>query len=325
MITGTDHISRRTLIGSAALSFLAAGIPAPLRAENSRWRSATRLPAMRSAHVEPQNVAIWLPENRAPGERHPVLYILDLERVPDSEGRMHDASGPAGHIAALAAAALSWSAIVVGIGPSPGRRRHYAPAAPLALLPPTMRRTAEVALGGPSLSDAYLRFIVNELKPAIDAAFPTMPSRHGTSIAGAGLGGLAALYALTRHPETFVGAACLSTERAVIPPDAAPCLDCDPWRGKLEDAIATYLADTLPRARSHRIYADYSPPDRDAISGPLRVALERVAAARGYERYRDLQTEPLISRDRTEQGRRERADVAANLLLKSSFVHATAD
>lgn len=280
---------------------------------------------MRSAYVEPHDIAVWMPENGQPGARHPVLYILDLEQLPDSAGRRHDASGPAGHIAALAQAALCWSAIVVGIGPSPAHLRHYAPATPLAVLPTAMRRAAEHTLGGVSLSDSYLRFIVGELKPAIDASFPTLPSRDRTSIAGAGIGGLAALYALTRYPGTFVGAACLSTERPVIAADSALGRQCDAEPGKLEDAISTYLARSLPHARDHRIYADYGAAGIDLLADPMRRAIERIAQLRGYRRYRDLQTEPVTQHDRSDGARLERADIAADLLLKPDFFRPATD
>ncbi len=56
--------------------------------------------------------------------------------------------------------------------------------------------------------DAYLRFLLEELKPRVDAAFRTDPDR--SSIAGSSMGGLISFYAAWRHPDVFSGAACLS-------------------------------------------------------------------------------------------------------------------
>jgi len=318
-------LDRRSLIASAGLAILAGGVPAMASPSPGKFRTAARLPALRSGPVAPHDVNVWLPDDAAPGTRHPVLYIVDLEQVPDNEQRMHDAGGPSGHLAALAAAALCRSAIVVGIGAAASGLRHYTPAAPLALLPPELRARALGALGGAPLSDTYLQCLVAQVKPAVDRAFPTLPGPAHSFIAGADMGGLLSLYALTRYPRVFGGAASLSTERAMLPPDLMPEADFPTWRGAIERAIARYLAETLPRARTHRLYVDYSDPSRDALSAPLRHAVERISAARGYVRYRDLQSEPLTQRDRTEQGRRERADVAATLLLKACFERAETD
>lgn len=318
-------LTRRSLITSAGLAAMALGLPASATIAPGRFRNAASLPGLKSHDVEPHDVRVWLPDGHRPGMRHAVLYIVDLEQVPDSTGRMHDAAGPDGHIAALAAAALCRSAIVVGIGRSTGRSRYYAPAMPLALLPAALRARCETAIGGPALSDAYLRFLVDVVKPAIDRSFPTLSGREHSFIAGAGMGGLIALYALTEHPRIFGGAASLSTERAILPPELA--LDPDGRRSlkELQRAITRYLATSLPPAGTRRLYLDYSEPTGDSLSIPLRYAFEPIAAARGYRRYRDFESEPLSGRDRTEQGRRERADVAATLLLKSCFERAETD
>jgi hypothetical protein len=304
---------------------MALGVPVSASTATGKFRTAAGLPAMTSRGVDPHDVNVWLPDGHAPGDRHPVVYIVDLEQVPDSEGRMHDAAGPSGHIAALAAAALCRSAIVVGIGRSAKRLRYYTPAAPLALLPDELRTRCEVVIGGPALSDAYLQFLVEVVKPAVDMAFPTLPGRSHSFVAGAGMGGLISLYALTRYPGVFGGAASLSTERAILPPDLATELDDRNWSRELQRGIAGYLARALPRASTRRLYVDYSDPTHDGLSWPLRRAFEHIASAKGYVRYRDLESQPLTERDRTEEGRRERADVAATLLLKSCFERAETD
>ncbi|MFA6117927.1 MAG: alpha/beta hydrolase-fold protein [Sphingomonas sp.] len=280
---------------------------------------------MPSRFVEPRDINVWLSDDRSGNRPLPVVYINDLEQLPDREGPWHDASGPDGHIAALAAAALSWPAIVVGIGCSSTSLRDFAPGAPLALCAAGLRGQVEIALGGPALSDAYLRFIVEELKPAIDASFPTAPGRRHTFIAGADMAGLASVYALTSYPQVFGGAASFSTERVLVPPEIARAPDHVSWSRNLERGIARYLARTLPLARSHRLYIDYSDATLDGLSGPLRSAVERIALAKGYARHRDFESLPLTRDDRSEQGRCERAAVAARLLLKADFERAETD
>ena len=46
---------------------------------------------------------------------------------------------------------------------------------------------------------AYLDWMVNELKPLIDAKYPTLPDRGNTAIGGSSMGGLMSLYGVTAH------------------------------------------------------------------------------------------------------------------------------
>ncbi|MDO4943070.1 MAG: alpha/beta hydrolase-fold protein [Lachnospiraceae bacterium] len=56
----------------------------------------------------------------------------------------------------------------------------------------------------------YMDWLVTELKPLIDAHFPTIPDRLHTYIAGSSMGGLMSLYAATEYSDVFSKAACLS-------------------------------------------------------------------------------------------------------------------
>jgi len=50
---------------------------------------------------------------------------------------------------------------------------------------------------------AYLGWVVNVVKPAVDRAFPTRPDRAATAIMGSSLGGLISLWAAIEHADTF--------------------------------------------------------------------------------------------------------------------------
>ena len=56
----------------------------------------------------------------------------------------------------------------------------------------------------------YMEWLVNTLKPYIDANYPTMPEREHTSIAGSSMGGLMSLYAVCDYNHVFQKAACIS-------------------------------------------------------------------------------------------------------------------
>lgn len=59
--------------------------------------------------------------------------------------------------------------------------------------------------------DGYARFLVERLKPLIDAEYRTRPEAEETVIMGSSLGGVAALHVAWSHPEIFGRAACLSS------------------------------------------------------------------------------------------------------------------
>lgn len=58
--------------------------------------------------------------------------------------------------------------------------------------------------------EIYLDFIINTLKPHIDATYRTKTDAKHTSIIGSSLGGLISFYAVVKYPETFGNAGVFS-------------------------------------------------------------------------------------------------------------------
>ncbi len=56
---------------------------------------------------------------------------------------------------------------------------------------------------GKAEGEAYLRFIINDLKPYIDRQYRTLPSREHTGLMGSSLGGLITHYAGQHHSDVF--------------------------------------------------------------------------------------------------------------------------
>lgn len=63
----------------------------------------------------------------------------------------------------------------------------------------------------------YMDWLVNILKPRIDAKYRTIPDREHTLICGSSMGGLMALYGATAYNHVFQRAACLSPSLWVSP------------------------------------------------------------------------------------------------------------
>lgn len=69
-------------------------------------------------------------------------------------------------------------------------------------------RTEDYTLPG---YERYGRFLVEHLKPRIDAEFRTLPAPERTAVMGSSLGGVVSLYLAWEHPAAFGMAACMSS------------------------------------------------------------------------------------------------------------------
>jgi predicted alpha/beta superfamily hydrolase len=72
----------------------------------------------------------------------------------------------------------------------------------------TPHRMSEYNQG--SVGDAYMNFIVNNLKPFIDSTYRTLPGREYTAVGGSSMGGLISFMLLWIHSDVFSQAACIS-------------------------------------------------------------------------------------------------------------------
>ncbi|MBI3927193.1 MAG: esterase family protein [Armatimonadetes bacterium] len=140
-----------------------------------------------------RRVDVYLPPGYEshPERRYPVLYVNDGQNVFDSDraflGREWELDETAER---LIRARQMQDAILVGVDNTPDRKDEYTP-----VFDPGEGRGGRV--------DAYGDFLVNELKPFIDANYRTLPDSAHTGIMGSSLGGLCALYLGWTRPETF--------------------------------------------------------------------------------------------------------------------------
>lgn len=190
-----------------------------------------------------RDVLVHLPPSYDSGaRRYPVLYMQDGQNLFDRatsyaeewdvDRTMDGAARPA------------HEAIIVGIPNVPGRRiDEYSP-------------FMDRRLGG-GRGDRYLEFVLDTVKPLVDAEFRTMTGRATTGIFGSSMGGLISLYGFFRHPDAFGMAGAMSpaiwfAERALFPYLAlAPLvpgrlyLDVGTLEGAAELADVTHLREAL--------------------------------------------------------------------------------
>jgi predicted alpha/beta superfamily hydrolase len=196
-----------------------------------------------------RTLAVWLPPgyDLDPHRRFPVLYLNDGQNLFDPETAF--AGNPwwadeaaerevrAGRVRPL---------ILVGVANTADRLREYGPRRP-------------GAKKGEDLSREYGRFLVEEVKPFIDATYRTLSGPDHTGVGGSSMGGLISLHLCKWYPGVFGRCAALSPslwwdrEFFVTSLDVAPrWLDrCRVWvdAGTHEGQTATGMRATVRRAR----------------------------------------------------------------------------
>jgi predicted alpha/beta superfamily hydrolase len=137
---------------------------------------------------------VWLylpPDYATSGKTYPVLYLHDGQNVFDAATSFAGEWGVDETLDSLRAAG-DLGVIVVAVDNGGTRRMdEYQP------WPSTDRRFG----GGEGAS--YVDFLVQTLKPWIDAHYRTRPDRVNTGIGGSSLGGIISLYAALQYPEVF--------------------------------------------------------------------------------------------------------------------------
>jgi len=235
-----------------------------------------RMRAFPSRFVAPRNVDVWLPEDYTPTRRYQVLYMHDGQMLFDAKNTWNGQSWHVDRaVTHLVKAGAIADTIVVAVWNN-GDYRHaeYFPQKFLAAMPATQRDGfVAQALKGQPLSDNYLRFLVEELKPEIDRRYATRPERASTFIAGSSMGGLISVYAMNEYPEVFGGAAGLSTH----------------WIGIMKRNTAIplaafiYLQAHLADPLHHRLYQDHGSLDLDALYEPYQSFIDEIVRERGYD------------------------------------------
>jgi predicted alpha/beta superfamily hydrolase len=223
-----------------------------------------------SVHALPRAVEVYLPPGYDSTAAYPVLYMHDGGNLFRT-GRSWTGD-EWGVDEALDSLGSDW--IVVGVWNTEQRTLDYMPAKPEAAVRDSV--AALVAREDPFVvrldgalpqSDAYLRFLVEELKPMIDARFATRPERAWTMVAGSSMGGLISCYALGEYPEVFGQAACLSTH----------------WPA-LNGVFLEYLREgrPVPHPEGSRLWMDHGTATIDSAYAPYQARANALLEANGW-------------------------------------------
>jgi enterochelin esterase-like enzyme len=228
-----------------------------------------------SRHVDPRNVDVWLPPGYDAKSKYPVLYMHDGQMLFDPATTWNKQAWQVDKVAArLIAEKKIRPFILVGVWNN-GKKRHaeFFPQKYLPHLPDAMRSAfVEKALLGQPLADAYLKFLVSELKPAIDQRYATLTGPGDTFLMGSSMGGMISVYGLCEYSQVFGGAAALSTH----------------WIAVFESntdfpqAATRYLKDHLPKPGARKLYMDRGDQELDAKYGEAQAMIDTFMKAAGY-------------------------------------------
>ena len=151
---------------------------------------------------------IYLPDDYDQNQdrRYPVMYMFDGHNVFfDSDATYGKSWGMTSY--------MNWTKkalIIVAVEcnhEGDGRLQEYSP---FNFANATIGR----AIGKGKI---YMDWMINSLKPQIDAQYRTLPNRENTIICGSSMGGLMALYGATCYNHVFQRAACLSPSIWISP------------------------------------------------------------------------------------------------------------
>ena len=195
----------------------------------------------------------YLPPSYDESRRFPVLYMQDGLNLFDEPLSFNGEWRVDETMEELARDGIE--AIVVGVPHGEDRLTEYVPAAEGA---------------------AYVDFLVDEVKPLVDASLRTEPGRHATGLAGSSLGGVISLYGFLVRNDVFSFAGVMS-----------PAFWFD------ESLLA--LAEETPR-REGRIWLDVGgreDPSDPAANERYVADYERVASILRGHGYGDSQLRTL--------------------------------
>ena len=201
-----------------------------------------------------------------PERRYPVIYMHDGQNLFDPSTSFGGVDwGVDETMTRMIEAGELRPAIVVGIWNTPKRREEYMPQRAVTGPVPMNIVGAADLVPGDIVSDRYVEFLVQELKPYIDANYRTLPGRADTIVMGSSMGGLVSQYAMSRYPEVYGAAGCVSTH----------------WPAGNGIALDDFAAN-LPDPATHRYWFDYGTETLDSTYEPYQLRADQILRAGGY-------------------------------------------
>lgn len=231
-------------------------------------------------------ITIWLPPGYDKGkQRYPVIYMHDAQNLffPERSNFNKVWAADKSALRLIAAKKLS-PFIIVGINqPGEARYAQYFPQGLYESASPELRGKITAMTKQPLYGDAYLRFLVTELKPMVDRAYRTKKDRDHTAIAGSSMGGLISCYTFTRYPNIFGRAACVSTHWPLASPE-----DTAVHKDEIIKLWADEFLRGLGKPNGRRLWMDHGDQTLDAYYPPYQAEITQEIEKLGWRSNKDF-------------------------------------
>lgn len=265
----------------------------------------------------PHNVWVWSPDGYDPNaqQRYHVLYMLDGQNLFDASPYSGADWGVAETLSGLIDRGEVSPTIVVGIESREARTREYMPNKVFLATPKAYQKRVIAFSNGAPLSDEFLGFVVNDLKPDIDRRYNTDPSRAATAIMGSSMGGHIALYAMGEYPEVFGGSASLSMPwlmAEAAPNEADVAIIASAWE--------KWLKTTRLNPNLNHIYSDQGDTGLDTMFLPFEVDVAKMLRTNGYDELGQFQHPVFKDTGHSEIYWRARLSQPLKFLLKHTDI-----
>ena len=276
-----------------------------------KWES------MDSSHVAPRTIRILLPEGYDQSDQsYPVIYMHDGQNLFDPDLGYGGQEWGVDEVLHEGMRSKSLrAAIIVGIDNTALRGSEYLPQKVFERLPPQIQTTIMKRWKTSPLSDAYLNFIVSELKPAIDKDFRTLSDKDNSYIMGSSMGGLISLYAQTEYPDVFGASASLSTHWPSTHPEQVK-----PYRKAIMRAWEDYLQSVNFNPDRSRVYTDQGTEFLDSFYGPYARDFEAIMKKRGFASPAKFSSQVFPKTTHNEAAWRKRLMTPLRFLLEKKVV-----
>lgn len=278
-----DHSFMKNLSAIFAILVLCACAQRPESPQHAEYGSIDYYPEFESKYFASRDVLVWLPEDYSPDSEYAVLYMHDGQMLFDKNTSWNKQSWEVDSLAhALISDGRTIPFIVVGVDNcSKTRLYDYMPRRVFNYLPEEELQGNELLDPELIVSDNYLKFLVEELKPFIDSRYPTRKEAEFTAISGSSAGGLISLYAICEYPEVFGAAACLSTHTPMALSESYDELtrDAPVWSKALRD----YLYENQPPVNSVKIYMDCGDGTLDMIYPVYQQKVDSLFRSCGWD------------------------------------------
>ncbi len=203
--------------------------------------------------IPPRDVIIWLPPDYSKdiNKRYPVLYMQDGQNLFDPATSAFGIDWQLDETAdSLIRQGKMRSLIIVGLANTAWRNSEY----------------AENDTGY-----AYMKFVVQKVKPLIDSTYRTLTDRGNTAVGGSSLGGLISFMLAWNYPDVFSMAMCVS-----------PALKI--YNINYVDNVKEYAG---PR-KDLKFYFDAGLHSIDSLLVPGVIEMIKALESKGYKKGRDI-------------------------------------